>query len=258
MSTAESIQNTIDRYVSEGNIPRSLYWRGRLAALQEDWQTAVSMYRQASDRGDAYGTCELSHCYRNGNGVETDINRAHELALCAGEMNDYGGCYDVAKDFFDGVGLSRPDYAQAATWFVRASKCEETTPANCAVALLHAGDCCYKLGHYDEAMTTYTQAADLVKDDVKYARTYASCLDKAGFLSWHRLRYPLARDYWEKEQQVLYEYSKFDSSFDYDNDSNVDRVVKNVVIANSRIEGLLEESADIIGGLLVLVCLLMQ
>ena len=61
------------------------------------------------------------------------------------------------------------------------------------------------------------------------------------------MRYISAREYWEREQRVLCEYSQIASDFDYDSDSNVDRVTKNINIATDRINGLVGLGSDVAG-----------
>lgn len=249
MTTTNDIEQAIDRCIAENNLPRALYWKGRLSALNGDWQSAVSFYREAAENNDLYGICELGRCYREGLGVDIDFTAAHEFARRAGKMGDFGGCFDVGKDYYRGNGVPMNN-AEAALWFERASQCDGAAPDNRAVALIWAGDSLMEMGSYDEALNVYLKAASFVECDLQYGHTYATCLGKAGFLEWTRARPALAMEYWEKEQQILYEYSKFDAEFDYATSEDVDRVVKNINIAKGRIEGLLDTGIDALGALL--------
>lgn len=239
------IEREIEKY-QDSDIGRALYWQGRLAALRGDEKAAARFYLWASERGDAYGTCALGRCYRRGEGVSVDAEKAFDLAMRAAKMGDCGGCLDVGLLLKDGVGAEQ-NLEEAISWFRRAAMNWECTINNKVKAIMWAGDCYYDNGDLEKALEAYQEAIGAAGDKLECKSTLASCLDKAGFAEWARMRYISAREYWEREQRVLCEYSQIASDFDYDSDSNVDRVTKNINIATDRINGLVGLGSDVAG-----------
>lgn len=251
MITAEAIQCEIDA-CRGNNEPRALYWEGRLAAFKGNLEEAVGYYSRSAELGDPFGVCKLGRCYKYGQGVESDPERAFALANRAAEMGDYGGNCDVAVAYKVGDVVDQ-DYDKAAEYYEKAATAVQTTPGNQASALNEAARCQYSGGRYEDALNTSLRAAALVEKEPKFGKQYATSLDWAGFAKWQMGRYSEAKEYWEREQQALYDYGKVDESFDYDTDPGVARVIKNILAADGRIDqvhGVISGVVDMLGNLL--------
>ncbi|MEC4175714.1 tetratricopeptide repeat protein [Adlercreutzia sp. R7] len=244
MLSEAGIEQMIEKY-QDSDMGRALYWQGRLAALRGDEKTAARFYLWSSGQGDACGACALGRCYRSGKGVSVDTEKAFEFAMKAARAGDCGGCLDVGLLLKDGVGAER-DREEAILWFKRAAMNRECSVNNKVKAIMWVGDCHYENGDLERALEAYQEAIEAAGNKLECKRALASCLDKAGFAEWARMRYISAREYWEREQRVLYEYGQVASDFDYDSDSNVDRVTKNIIIAADRVNGLVGLGGDVV------------
>lgn len=131
--TTQTTISELNRKEAEGILPRMYYWVGRQFANKHDISVkdgqpdeglasfAASYYRKAHELGDSWGTCELGRCYRDGKGVEQDLNEAIRLASFAAKQGDYGGNYDMGMYYKDGNGVKQ-DFAKAADYFAQAAK----------------------------------------------------------------------------------------------------------------------------------------
>ena len=51
------------------------YYKGR-NGVAKDFKQAVFWYRKSADQGNAWGQCDLGHCYEKGLGVAKDFKQA--------------------------------------------------------------------------------------------------------------------------------------------------------------------------------------
>jgi TPR repeat protein/transglutaminase-like putative cysteine protease len=97
------------------------YLAGMAASVSNDYAAAISKWRAAAARTDAYAQYQLALVHYNGDGVKTDYAEALRWARMAadqdipGAMNLLGNLYD------DGLGVPR-DSAQGAVWHQRAAE----------------------------------------------------------------------------------------------------------------------------------------
>ncbi|KAH3732884.1 sel1 repeat family protein [Pelomyxa schiedti] len=149
------------------NEPTTLWWASTMSlvgacfvagiAVDRDTSKAASLFRRASDAGNASAMNSLGVCYKNGCGVDKDLNEAVSLyrrAADAGNivaMNNLGWCYESGN----GVGK---DMNEAVSLYRRAAD------AGSADAMFNLG-LCYDTGNgvekdMNEAVSLFRKAAD--------------------------------------------------------------------------------------------------
>jgi len=144
---------------------------GVAAEARGDAQGALTLYRQAADRGDAAAQYSLGRLYRQGQGAPKDDAAALLWFRKAAEQGNPGAAYSLGQMYHVGEGLRRDD-RQAACWFLKAAQ-EDYAAAEMALGGLFAkGEGVPK--DADQALTWYRKAAEQgdVEGEVVLALTY--------------------------------------------------------------------------------------
>ncbi|KAH3765831.1 sel1 repeat family protein [Pelomyxa schiedti] len=149
------------------NEPTTLWWASTMSlvgacfvagtAVDRDTSKAASLFRRASDAGNASAMNSLGWCHKNGSGVEKDMNEAVSLfrkaadAGCAEAMINLGLCY------YNGNGVEK-DMNQAVSLYRKAADAGDSD------AMFNLG-LCYKNGNdvdkdMNEAVSLFRKAAD--------------------------------------------------------------------------------------------------
>lgn len=93
----------------------------RATAASGDLERAVTLYRQAADRGDLRALVSLAQLYESGTGVAQDAARAIELYERAAEGGSHDAQINLAVSLFQGAGVPQ-DTARAVALLRRASE----------------------------------------------------------------------------------------------------------------------------------------
>lgn len=99
--------------------------------MEQDWEKAVELYRQAAEMDDPEGQYLLARCYAEGHGVEQDMAEAVRLYKKAAnnicENKGYYGHIDAMRCLGDcyacGNGI-RKNAKQAAAWYAKVTELE--------------------------------------------------------------------------------------------------------------------------------------
>lgn len=78
---------------------------GRQAYLDGDFQTAVTLLKEAADKGSAEGELWLGRCYANGLGVKMSEKRAFELFEASSEKGNADATMELAQCYMKGFGV---------------------------------------------------------------------------------------------------------------------------------------------------------
>ena len=103
-----------------------------------DYSTAVSLYRQAAEQGDAHAQSYLGSCYHNGLGVTQDTSEGVKwLRKSAGQGNADGQCW-LGWCYQNGLGVSQ-DFSEAVNWYRKSAEQGNATAQ-------YGLSCCYQYG----------------------------------------------------------------------------------------------------------------
>ena len=97
---------------------------------------AVSWYRKAGDKGSADALYQLGRCYRDGNGVPTDLEEAFKIFKRASDVGHVDAQFKLAMCYRRGYGVD-PCFADAAKW------CHLSADGGCAKAQWKLGEWYY-------------------------------------------------------------------------------------------------------------------
>lgn len=220
------------------------YWKGRKAAETGDAEMAFRFYEHAAALGNPYGICELGRCYRDGFGIAMNAAKGLELAKEAYLLGDSGATFDIGKAYYEGNAVEL-DYLKAAEWFLKASELAAGYPKHKSSYLRWSGYALAKGGDPSLALGRHIEAAKLLETYGATKQEIADCYIDAGSAAYEKNDFFSAFKYWEKAQNLLYQHSCEDESFDYDSSPKVERVIKNILAAKARLDLQFEVISDI-------------
>ncbi len=90
--------------------------------VDKDIAKAVELYQRATDMGNAAAMCNLGVCYKNGDGVEKDIAKAVELYQRAADKGLAHAMSNLGVCYMNGAGVEK-DIAKAEMWVRKAIDC---------------------------------------------------------------------------------------------------------------------------------------
>ncbi|MDD5051562.1 MAG: tetratricopeptide repeat protein [Sulfuricurvum sp.] len=101
------------------------------ALLKGDMKNAIPYLTKSCNNGTGPLSCDaLAGCYRNGNGIEKDANKAIKLYQSACEKNYGPSCYALASMYINGEGVN-VDYTYAGQLFEKS--CVQEFPPACQI-----------------------------------------------------------------------------------------------------------------------------
>lgn len=101
------------------------------AFLKGDMKNAIPYLTKLCNNGTGSISCDaLAECYRNGNGIEKDSNKAIKLYQSACEKNYGPSCYALASMYANGEGVN-VDYAYAGQLIEKS--CAREFPLACQI-----------------------------------------------------------------------------------------------------------------------------
>jgi TPR repeat protein len=112
------------------------YFHGR--GVPVDFQTALSLYGHAAERGDLDAQCQFGHMLSAGIAIERDYPEALRWLGAAAEQNHPGACYNLGVMYEQGRGVAA-DPLRAAEFFGRAADRGEARAAYSLAVLILRG-----------------------------------------------------------------------------------------------------------------------
>jgi hypothetical protein len=104
-----------------GQDPEILFLLGEIAYGKENFKSAFSLFRQASDAGYAKALIALGRMYHLGKGVRQDFRQALVCYRRAAEKQEPDGMFQTGLMYYNAEGTS-PDYGEACRWFRMAAE----------------------------------------------------------------------------------------------------------------------------------------
>lgn len=89
--------------------------------VKQDYKKGVELYELAGKQGDTIALCNLGKLYRDGEGVDKDVNAAKEYFLRAVEL---GGRYAdyLIGDMYERHFLDDDNYKNAVMWYTKSAE----------------------------------------------------------------------------------------------------------------------------------------
>ena len=103
------LTNTLDQQLDQGFE----------AVKKGDYQTALKLWKPLADQGDARAQYNLGLMYRNGNGIQDDVEAAKWFRKAA-ENGDIKAQHNLGMMYTYGEGVEQ-DYAEAVKWYRKAA-----------------------------------------------------------------------------------------------------------------------------------------
>ena len=101
------------------NTPDQQLDQGFEAVKKGDYQTALKLWKPLADQGDARAQYNLGLMYRNGNGIQDDVEAAKWFRKAA-ENGDVKAQHNLGMMYTKGEGVEQ-DYAEAVKWYRKAA-----------------------------------------------------------------------------------------------------------------------------------------
>ena len=135
-------------------------------AVTIDYEQAVSWLREAALQGKANAQTTLGACYNSGNGVKKDYNEAVFWYRKAANQGEANAQTNLGACYYNGWGVTK-DYSQAVEWYKKAANQGKSN------AQYNLGSC-YESGNgvtkdYKQATYWYRKAANQGDEDAKKA-----------------------------------------------------------------------------------------
>lgn len=125
------------------NYVEQLFSRALQSAKANDYVTAAQYYKQAAEYGHPGAQNNLGNLYRNGQGVDKNLQEAVRLFMLSAKQGSVFGMRNIASCYMDGIGVD-VDFDMAVDWLETAA--EQKDNLACAM-LAKAYD---KWNHEDE------------------------------------------------------------------------------------------------------------
>ncbi len=123
-----------DRSVAK-NESKAVYWWKKAARqseptafaalgdyyIESQKYVAADYYQRGAKLGDANAQLGLARCYRDGVGVEKNLQKALQLYVEANNHGNTDAAYDLGIIYRDGLGEIKPDRANAMAWLKKAA-----------------------------------------------------------------------------------------------------------------------------------------
>ncbi len=117
------------------NMSKAVYWWKKAAAQNESTAfarlgdyyinkrkyVAADYYKRGAKLGDANAQLGLARCYRDGVGVEKNLQKALQMYVKASDQGDTEAAYDLGIIYRDGLGDLKPDKENAKAWLRKAA-----------------------------------------------------------------------------------------------------------------------------------------
>ena len=101
------------------NTPDQQLDQGFEAVKKGDYQTALKLWKPLADQGDARAQYNLGLMYRNGNGIQDDVEAAKWFRKAA-ENGDVKAQHNLGMMYAKGEGVEQ-DYVEAVKWYRKAA-----------------------------------------------------------------------------------------------------------------------------------------
>jgi hypothetical protein len=136
---AEAARRLFEQAAAKGH-PGALYNLGVMAVGREppDFKAAADYFRKSAEAGDPDGAYSLALLYREGRGVERDVNEAARWMEFAADERNLAAEIEYALMLFNGVGVDKNEPA-AARLFARAANRDNPSAQNRLARILAAG-----------------------------------------------------------------------------------------------------------------------
>jgi TPR repeat protein len=126
--------------------------------LRQDYKEAVKLYQKASDQGDRGGQHNLAVMYRDGLGVEKDIDKALYWFKKAGNQDYLVSQTSVGDILYYGRYGAKKDYAEALNWYKKAAYLNDVNSQYTIAFMYDHGQ--GTTFNWKEAFKWYTKAAN--------------------------------------------------------------------------------------------------
>jgi len=101
-------------------VARFIYQAGRAAASRRDYDRAIVLYREASERGSAAATNAVGAVYYCGCGVAKGYNEAQKWYEKAAALGNTSAMTNIGFSYDRGTGVAQ-DYTEARKWYEKAA-----------------------------------------------------------------------------------------------------------------------------------------
>ena len=122
-----------------------------------DSKEKAEWFQKAADNGDDYGLWNIAKFYKNGTGVERDINKALELYRKAADKGHTGAMTDLAEIYRYGDEIEKDD-DKAVEWYQKAADKDELSAIMALAEIFSEGKIVVK--DMDKAIHYYKLAAE--------------------------------------------------------------------------------------------------
>lgn len=93
--------------ITAGMDPDAVFEKARAAESEEDYNTAVDLYKAAAEKGHAGAQCALAELCMSGRGVKKDYIRGRMLFQMAADQGSVEGLHGLGTIYWGGYGVER-------------------------------------------------------------------------------------------------------------------------------------------------------